>query len=92
MKKKKANKTSRVGVLQYNTNRKFDGYLDGNDKLSYDEELWNGPTEQRAEKNFPIILTIISQRVELFSFGYQYNSNRRAHITLPYIYQSTDIV
>ncbi|MBL4629811.1 MAG: hypothetical protein JKY14_01135 [Paraglaciecola sp.] len=76
-------------ALQYKV-AKFDGYLDGHEKLSFDDVLWEGPSEQRTNKNFPVLPTVISQRATLFSVGYQFNNDWRVHITLPYIYQSTE--
>ena len=69
---------------------KFDGYLDGSKSLSYQDVLFNAGEETRTAKNFPVLPTVITQNVTLFSTGYQFSRNWRAHITLPYIHQSTD--
>jgi hypothetical protein len=68
----------------------FEGYLDGTKKLSFEDVLWNGPSEVRTDNNFPVLPTAISQKVHLLVAGYQISSSWDAHISAPYIKQNTD--
>lgn len=68
----------------------FDGYLDGDSDLSFDQVLWSGANEVRTNKNFPIVPTVIKQQAHLLSLHYQYNEAIGFLVTLPYIRQETD--
>jgi hypothetical protein len=68
----------------------FEGYLEGTKSLSFDEVLWNGPSEPRTAKNFPVLPTLITQRAQIFSLGYQFSPHWHGRISVPYIEQSTD--
>ena len=70
----------------------FKGYLDGDDRVSDDEVLWSGPNsgELRTDKNFPVVPGKIVQTAYLLSVGYAFNDSWRAHLTVPYLEQSTD--
>jgi hypothetical protein len=69
----------------------FQGYLDGTQSLSYDEVLWNGPTsEPRTAKNFPVLPTLITQKAQILSLGYQFSPHWHGRISVPNIEQSTD--
>jgi hypothetical protein len=68
----------------------FEGYLDGTKKLSFDDVLWNGPSEPRTTKNFPVLPTVITQKAQIFSLGYQFSDHWHGRISVPYIQQSTD--
>jgi hypothetical protein len=75
----------------YNFKRvEFDGYLDGDASLSRDEVWWQGLQEIRTNKNFPIVPTFISQQAHVISIGYQFGPKWRAHLSVPYLSQSTD--
>jgi hypothetical protein len=68
----------------------FEGYLDGTKTLSFDDVLWNGPSEPRTTKNFPVLPTLITQKAQIFSLGYQFSPHWHGRISVPYIQQSTD--
>lgn len=68
----------------------FDGYLNDDSSLSFDEVLWSGSSELRTDKNFPIVPTVIKQQAHLFSLGYQYSDIISFHVALPVIKQATD--
>ncbi|MFB1014676.1 MAG: hypothetical protein QMC51_03320 [Alteromonadaceae bacterium] len=68
----------------------FEGYLDGTKRLSFDEVLWNGPSEPRTAKNFPILPTLITQKAQIFALGYQFSPHWHGRISVPYIQQRTD--
>jgi hypothetical protein len=68
----------------------FRDYLDGNDRVSQDDILWNGPSEPRTNKNFPVVPNNIVQTAYLVSLGYAINDSWRAHVSVPYIEQETD--
>jgi len=68
----------------------FGGYLDGDASLSRDQVLWQGPGNVRTNNNFPIVPTVISQQAHVISLGYQINQRWRAHLSVPYLSQSTD--
>ena len=70
---------------------KFEGYLDGDKALTFDDVLWNGPGEEdRTTKNFPIVPTTIYQKAHIISLGYQFNSSWKGQISIPYLKQKTD--
>lgn len=68
----------------------YDGYLDGSDKLSLDEVLFVPGSENRTNKNFPVVPTVITQDVTLFGLNYQINQEWHAQVRIPYIQQATD--
>jgi hypothetical protein len=76
-------------ALQYKT-VEFEGYLDGTDKLSYDQVLWEGPSETRTDKNFPVVPSVITQDVTAFALSYEINEDWRVHLSVPHIEQNTD--
>ena len=70
---------------------KFEGYLDGDKALTFDDVLWNGPGEEdRTTKNFPVVPTTIYQKAHIISLGYQFNSSWKGQISIPYLKQKTD--
>jgi len=69
---------------------KFEGYLNGSKSLSFDDVLWNGPSEPRTSQNFPVLPTIIYQRANLISLGYQFNASWKTQISIPHVHQKTD--
>jgi len=68
----------------------FDGYLDGTKSLSFQDVLWNGPSEQRTAKNFPVVPTRITQSVHTLGLGYQLDDNWQLYLSVPYIRQESD--
>lgn len=68
----------------------FEGYLDGDRALSFQDVLWNGPGEQRTDKNFPVVPTVIRQSAHIMGLEYKFNSYWRGHVYLPYVAQETD--
>jgi len=76
-------------ALQYKT-VEFKGYLDGSDKLSFDEVLWQGPSETRTDKNFPVVPTVITQDVTVVALAYEINEDWRVQLSVPHIEQNTD--
>lgn len=69
---------------------KFEGYLDGSDSLSFQDVLWNGPTEPRTAKNFPVLPTVITQMAAIVGVSYQFNRNWQGSIFTSYIEQKSD--
>jgi hypothetical protein len=69
---------------------KFEGYLEGSKSLSFDDVLWNGPSEIRTSKNFPVLPTIIYQKAHVISLGYQFSPSWQAQISIPHLKQKTD--
>lgn len=68
----------------------FEGYIDGSESLSFDDVLWNGPSETRTNKNFPILPTKITQQAHILAMRYQFNPRWQWNISIPYIKQATD--
>lgn len=67
----------------------YEGYRDGTNNLSNSEVLFD-PSGQRTSDNFPILPTVITQQVHLFSLAYALNSKSSIQLSVPYIEQSTD--
>ena len=40
----------------------YDEYRSGTRRLSYDDALWNGPTEPRTDQNYPVVPTRSARR------------------------------
>jgi len=68
----------------------FEGYLDGTNKLSFDDVLWSPSSEVRTATNFPVVPTTIRQKAHTIALGYEFNSRWNGHISIPYIRQETD--
>jgi hypothetical protein len=68
----------------------FEGYLDGTQDLNFEDVLWNGPSELRTSKNFPVLPTVISQQAHILALGYQFDRHWSGQISIPYIKQKTD--
>ena len=68
----------------------FEGYLDGTRSLSFQDVLWNGPSEKRSNQNFPVVPTVIRQTVHILGLDYKFNESWRGRVSLPYINQETD--
>lgn len=80
-------------ILSYAfTTAEYDGYLDGDSSLRIDEVLWSGPQEQRTDKNFPIVPTVIRQQVHQLGVGYQLSLDWTFYLNVPIIEQSSDHV
>ena len=70
----------------------FDEYHSGTRKLSYEDVLWSGSSEQRTGSNYPVVPTKIQQEVHSLLLGYQYTPSLSARVSIPFIKQSTDHV
>ncbi|MBO1255370.1 hypothetical protein J3L16_06695 [Alteromonas sp. 5E99-2] len=68
----------------------FEGYLDGDTKLSRDDVLFSPGLEERTNNNFPVVPTIIDQYVHILRVGYNISNNFQIAISIPYIIQETD--
>lgn len=68
----------------------YDGYRDGTDDLSLDDVLFVPGEEARTDKNFPVVPTVIKQRVALLSGEYQWQPDWAFTLAIPYIQQETD--
>lgn len=68
----------------------FDGYLDGDNNQSREQVLFQGGGQLRTDKNFPVLPTIITQQVHVFSVGYQLSDDWRMHLSIPYLTQNTE--
>lgn len=75
--------------LQYRF-AEYDGYRDGTSDLTLDEVLFVPGEEERTEKNFPVVPTVIKQRVTILNGEYQWRPDWLLSVALPYIYQETD--
>ena len=83
----------RKWYLAYRYGRaEFDEYRLGTRKLSYEDVLWSGPSEQRTGSNYPVVPTKIQQEVHSVLLGYQYSQSLSARVSIPFIKQSTDHV
>ena len=87
---KEQNKTSPWKFAYQFKATEFDGYLEGTQKLSFQDVLWNGPSELRTSKNFPVLPTIISQKAHVVALGYQFDRHWSVQLSVPYIRQKTD--
>ena len=67
----------------------FEGYLDGDSSLSFDEVLFS-PGEARTANNFPVLPTVITQQVHTLSLNCRYSKNLKLQVSLPLIEQGTD--
>ena len=84
-------KSERRWHLSYRyTRSEFDEYRSGTDTLSYNDVLWNGPTEVRTDDNYPVVPTEIEQEVHSFLLGYEYSPRLFFRLAVPIIEQSTD--
>lgn len=71
----------------------FDGYRDGTKDLSINDVLFSGPLlEARTDKNFPVVPTIIRQKVTQFKGAYDISDQFSVSLSIPYIRQETDHV
>ncbi len=68
----------------------FEGYLDGDTKLSRDEVLFSPGLEERTNNNFPVVPTVIDQYAHILRVGYHVSNNLQVAISIPYIIQETD--
>lgn len=84
------NKASRWNFAVQLKAVEFEGYLDGNQKLSFDEVLFDPQTETRTTKNFPVLPTVINQYVSVVRVGYQMRPELQIAISVPFIRQATD--
>lgn len=86
-----SNQTSGQWQFQYQLRHaEFEGYMDGDADLSTDEVLWSGPSETRTQDNYPIVPTLITQNVHLFSLTRSLTSDWSISINAPFIRQETD--
>ena len=67
----------------------LDGYLNGSSKVSNQDVLYDG-SEERTDKNFPILPTVISQEAYITSISYFFDPEQSISLSIPYIIQSTD--
>lgn len=68
---------------------KQDGYLDGSNDLSNEQVLFE-PGEERTDRNFPVLPTVIEQEVFITSLSYALDEISNISINIPIIEQSTD--
>ncbi len=68
----------------------FDEYRLGTQRLSYEDVLWSGPSEQRTENNYPVVPTKITQKVHSFLLAYDFSEKLSLKLSVPFIEQSTD--
>ncbi len=69
----------------------FDGYRDGTDDLSNEEVLFEpAKGDVRAEDNFPVLPTEITQQAHILEVSYSMTEKVGFSLLLPYIHQSTD--
>lgn len=66
----------------------LDGYQDGDSKISNSSLLWR-LGQVRAQDNFPVLPTKITQQVHLFAAAY-HDDDWALTVSVPYIKQSTD--
>jgi hypothetical protein len=67
----------------------LNGYLEGSQKLTHDEVLFDG-NEPRTNKNFPVLPTKIKQEAFIANVTYSLTAEQSISFSLPYIIQSTD--
>ncbi|MGJ8654013.1 MAG: transporter [Opitutaceae bacterium] len=72
----------------------FDGYKNGRSDLSISDVLWAGPDsgEARTNENFPVVPTVIRQKVKQFKGAYDISDQFSVSLSIPYIRQETDHV
>lgn len=87
-------KTSRFHFSASYIDVEFDGYRNGTNDLSISEVLWDGPSssEARTDENFPVVPTVIRQKVIQFRGAYDISDQFSLNLNVPYIRQETDHV
>ncbi|VAW60958.1 hypothetical protein MNBD_GAMMA08-3059, partial [hydrothermal vent metagenome] len=68
---------------------KFDGYLDGTNKVSNQDVFFDG-SEPRTDKNFPVLPTVIIQEALITNLTYSLSNISSITVSVPFIKQSTD--
>lgn len=67
----------------------FEGYRDGSNELSIEDVMFHPGEEPRTDKNFPVVPSFISQKVDSFTVAYQASDLLALQLVVPRIMQST---
>lgn len=66
------------------------GFKEGNSNISNKDILFVPSLNSRTDRNFPVLPTLITQKVAIGSLSYAINKNSNVSINVSYIEQSTD--